>query len=44
MKRLLETNDANSQLVVLWKEYYAEVIKIANEASAAGAADLFFRR
>ena len=42
MKRLLETNDANSQLVVLWKEYYAEVIKIANEASAAGAADLSF--
>ena len=42
MKRLLETNDANSQLVILWKEYYAEVIKIANEASAAGAADLSF--
>jgi len=41
MKRLLETNDANSQLVTLWKEYYDEVIKIANEANLAGA-DLSF--
>ena len=42
MKRLLETNDANSELVTLWKQYYAEVIRIADEANAAGAADLSF--
>jgi hypothetical protein len=42
MKRLLETNDANSELIRLWKKYYQDVIKVAEEANMTSEADLSF--
>ena len=42
MKRLLETNDANSELIRLWKKYYQDVIRVAEEANMTSEADLSF--
>jgi len=43
MKRLLETSDANSELVKAWRKYYAKVIGIAEDANIQKAeADLSF--
>ena len=43
IKRLLETNDANSELVKAWRKYYAKVIGIAEDANIQKAeADLSF--
>ena len=43
IKRLLETNDANSELVKAWKKYYSKVIGIAEDANIQKAeADLSF--
>ena len=40
---MLETNDANSELVKAWKKYYAKVIGIAEDANIQKAeADLSF--
>ena len=43
IKRLLETNDANSELVKAWKKYYSKVIGLAEDANIQKAeADLSF--
>jgi hypothetical protein len=42
MKRLLETNDANSELIRLWRKYYQDVIRVAEEANMTSEADLSF--
>ena len=42
MKRLLETNDANSELIKSYKKYYAQLISEAEKSAITTEVDLSF--